>query len=405
MDHGANFWDEISGMFDDLEDINVEVSGDELDTVDGVGLGVNLHTDSPSCYTKRQSGERVELHCTRPRKVNKTFGARFSPIIEADGFYALLTLSGSGLPLIEKTVELVKSCLQKLSKNSKCEILRWNSQRVLLLLPSAASYHALGQDFLDGKLEKCGGPEVNAVKLEVAVLVEPSKCYVTIITTAASTLHVELQSIIQPFSAWFPYALVMEAVMSKGESPPFSAQGPLPTLGISLLFHGNAQAKAERSFQRLSQLPWQQVAVPACMEDITSEGKFYVNSRHGSLLWGVITGANQPGVQITVFVQDQTSFDDMVSFYHKIVKSTPLSKQGSDGVSKYAVFALEPKLELVVAYFHGLKVAAPAAATVLCLQTLQLPPSDLNKLQQISSDLWEAQDPEGNVVQLFTVLE
>ena len=207
-----------------------------------------------------------------------------------------------------------------------------------------------------------------------------------------------LVSVISPFSNAFTYL----ALRKSGSNGTDHRDQALPALGLNLLFPGQYQGNAQCVLERLSHPPWQAIPLPEHVQKSLDhpELRFY-NTKLDLPQIGIKTGCPAVGVQLVVFVQNESNFDRMMAFYQTILGHQFINRTVRKTHLTYCVFALSQRAELLLAYYPGIKVTSLRTSTVY----VQI--NDVSSVQgiiKLGADHWYTNDPEGNRVILYKTL-
>ncbi|XP_064649530.1 uncharacterized protein LOC135501378 [Lineus longissimus] len=281
-----------------------------------------------------------------------------------------------------------------------CEIISYDPTHILLQLQNQDGCQALGQAFLDEKLDDVDGFKV--IDIEPSVLTNPPKAFFEVETTEPAALCKCLVNVIAPSWSPFTYLTVRHTEDTNTPIRPSSID-VLPALCLMLLFEGKTQANANLSLKRLAQSPWQPVQLPDVVtKSFDHNLDAFQNMEFSVPMFGVKTGCPYTGVQLMVLVQERGRFEEMEHFYHNVTGLKPLTRHSAGSEVQYCVFPLSQRAELVIAYYPEVTVGSLKNSSVY----IQV--SDVKHIQgiiKISADHWHINDPEGNKVVLFMPLK
>ncbi|XP_074655559.1 uncharacterized protein LOC141909092 [Tubulanus polymorphus] len=383
--------------------INDTTTSDAVDGVPEQVLHVSHDVDIPARYytqtlfsstpataeNQRQNSRRLSEKSARYRMVHVDWGKDFGQLDYTKNMLALLQVQNN--PITEEKT----NSIQQFLKNHLCCLVRWDSKHLLVQLPDDDASQALGQAFLDERLDDIDGYKVE--RIDPSVLTNPPKVLFEIDTNQSDKVCQCLSEVIAPFAARFTYIVVrqVDSIMPD--------QDLIPALIVSLLFHGRSQGNAERAVQHLNESPWLKVSLPS---GIASELDFplvlYRNGRFNVPMIGIQTGCVQSGIQLTLLVQDSQNFQSMESFYCKVTGLVPLRRSSHESAMRYCTFPLSSRAELVIAFYPEFAAKSLRNAAIY-IQVSEV--NHIDSLIRLSEDHWHTNDPEGNRVVLYMPLK
>ncbi|XP_071499718.1 uncharacterized protein [Diadema antillarum] len=341
------------------------------------------------------SFQKVTNPATRYRLLHREWGKRVSSKVEGSGVMALLTTDDQSLD--ETAAQRIARDIQALLKGIECDFLRWDQQCLLLGFQSAAEYKQLGEHFMDGHLDTCGGSKV--MQLEAAKLTNPPRSLleISVPKQQGDPTRAGISSFLEVFSASFTHATILEEEGAPADTVPSDS---VPSMGVVLFFTPQTQSRAAKIQQILSSPPWQTRSFSEEVSKMENETSFYIHSERALPMWGVRTGAAATGVRLLLLVRDPSKFDAMDEFYRQFTGVTALEHKTDTSALRYSTYSLSDKCEFTLAHYPGCK---PCTLDSLAVG---FHIRNLNKAtgaERLNDDHWLTRDPEGNKVALFSV--
>ncbi|PIK50692.1 hypothetical protein BSL78_12425 [Apostichopus japonicus] len=325
------------------------------DQVDFARSAVNVValSDIPPVYLEKDTGGKECLAGERLSLIRSSWGTRMSQVNEpTSGVLALVSFKGENLK--EDKVKSLHATVDATLGAGKCDFLRWGGKEILLSFEDMAHYKTFGDCFIQGKFDS------GITQIKGASFINTPQCFLEVLSPVEEGSNVQgaLNRVVSSFSGAFTHCTVLE---SKDFQPQEGfmtkvVNGSVPSVAITLIFASQAQPLAAQTKTVLSSSPWQQVTLPAPLQDeIGFDTDYFVNKDLPLPLIGLKTGAPSTGVQITKLVQKKENFDEMVKFYQGKVDSHSVGSSGSSaaGILK-AKFELSRCSELVITFLPGL---------------------------------------------------
>lgn len=363
----------------------------------------------------------------RRKKVHRDWGTQFGKarhgVPHQDDLVALLTFEAApNSGIVQLDDAFVTKVTEILSKRSggtvKLEPTCRSGLQLLVKFSSPACYKALGQCFLDGKIEDIS--YFKLVEIQAISLITPPPCYIEIAVPTGDGVQLKetLTSLLVSHRSVFPFLCVREPEYNKfcnGDSPTNSPASKtrriddgglvMPSVGIMLMYTKQAQRNSERCLNVVKSNPseWQEVDIP---QAISEEDEVYFKAANNEgPLFAVKKLSPCPGVRIVIFVN--RDMDEVEKFYSMITGKTSLAYNKIEEGLSYRKFPLSEKLELQLVSHPSVK-SHPVKNSALCFMM-----NDVNKMcseipggvRNIGEGHWQVKDPEGNILVLYSLLK
>ena len=216
----------------------------------------------------------------------------------------------------------------------------------------------------------------------------------------------QLSSALVTFCATFKYLRLREGDDEGVLSEPASEQRPTyPSISLTLMFSKLAQGNAARleDTLRSESSSWRTCHSPDAVR-AQNEQLFALKNHAGPLL-GLKSGCPLPGVRISVtFAQ---KLEEMEKFYQVITGVRPAPREDHKTGTSYRIYPIARNFELQLVYNSAVQTDKVQNLRI-CLRIAnhQEFTAELHQpLTFIDADHWETNDPVGNRVMLFNVLD
>ncbi|XP_068695350.1 uncharacterized protein [Montipora foliosa] len=380
------------------------------------------HLEPPYHYhpATEASQRRKKVHCEWGVQIGKTRRGPLHPddLVALMSFEAMSNSSGV-MQLDEVFITKVTEILSKLSEGAKLEPLRRSGLQLLVRFSSAAGYKALGQCFLDGKIQDIS--HFKLVDIQAVSLIIPPPCYIEIAVSTGdgASLKATLTTLLVSHQSVFPFLYVREPEykFSNGDtdSPTNSpasktrridnGNSVIPSVGIMLMYTQRAQSNSERCLGvvKSNTSQWQKVNVPQAIFE--GDEVYFKATNNDGPLFAVKKLSPCPGVRIIIFVNK--NMDEVERFYSLITGKPSLAYNKIEEGLSYRKFPLSDKLELQLVSHPSVK-SHPVKNSALCFMM-----NDVNKMcseipggvRNIGEGHWQVKDPEGNTLILYSLLK